>query len=113
MGYYGDYPSAHEALAAALHGLPVLDVARVSSECAWAAIGPVQEHPSFILLVLLRRIGGAWLYKRLTEHEAPFFYNCPETMFQAVPTPPNAMAASWREDCRRIQALDRNARGYR
>jgi len=114
MGYYGDYLSPSEAVAAALHGLPVLDVARVSSECTWAAIEPVSDHAGFILLVLLRRVGGVWLYKRIPEQDAPFYYSCPEMLFARVPTPPSELAASWREDCRRIQATDRaSGRGYR
>lgn len=74
-------------------------------------------HPSkvgdynYIRVDLLTGKGGEWGYKPLSESEYPYYFSCPESILK-LSTCTAESAVKWREDCRKVQREQKDAKAF-
>lgn len=62
----------------------------------WVAFQP-RTAGAVVLLFLIDRRGGGWMYKPMDEGMHPYYYDCPVRILSLAGEPSTPKAAEWRE----------------
>lgn len=101
--------TTHEALVAELMhrnaNYVVVDSALTSfGRHLWTVVENKSTGDRFVCLDLIEKWDGSWGYKPLSEHERPFYYDCPVRLLALAGEPSSELAAKWRKDVAEYRA---------
>jgi|ETNvirnome_2_300_1030623.scaffolds.fasta_scaffold16669_3 hypothetical protein len=81
-------------------GYKVLAVRKTSYGRHHWMVVETPEGERFIAFTLIRGKSGDYAKKDMSESCGPSYYDCPLSLFDLVPEPPNEWAKAWRENVR-------------